>query len=63
MLLPVQSGRMDCTLACVKVMNIVILTDADNEHYERILSSSIKQSFYATERRFLRSHVWIPQSS
>ena len=44
-------------------MNIAILTDADKEHYEKILSSSIKQPFYATETRFLRCHIWIPQSS
>ena len=40
------------TLACVKVMNIAILTDADKEHYEKILSSSIKQLFYATNMFF-----------
>ena len=44
-------------------MNIAILTDVDKEHYEKILFSSIKQPFYATETRFLRCHVWIPQSS
>ena len=30
---------LDSTLACVKVMNIAILTDADKEHYEKILFS------------------------
>ena len=54
---------LDSTLACVKVTNIAILTDADKEHYEKILFSSMKQLFYATEMRFLRSLVWIPQSS
>ena len=65
MSLPVQSGRagLHFQLACVKVMNIAISTNADKEHYEKILSSSIKQPFYATEKRFLRCHVWIPQSS
>ena len=63
MLLPVQSGQAGLHFGCVKVMNIAILTDADKEHYEKILSSSIKQPFYATETGFLRCQVWIPPSS
>ena len=47
MLFPVQSGRAGQHFGCVKVMNIAILTDADKEHYKKILFCSIKEPFYA----------------
>jgi len=35
-------------------MNIAILTDADQEHPEKILYSSVKQPFYATETCYFK---------
>jgi len=37
-----------------EVMNIAILTDADQEHPEKILYSSVKQPFYATETCYFK---------
>ena len=52
MLLPVQSGRAGLHFGCVKVMNIAILTDADKEHYEKILSSQLSNHFMPQKHAF-----------